>query len=311
MENKIPGRQLSAWLMVASIAPVVCIVGHNSWLTVLLTAVACTALSLCVLTCSQEHWPRWLRVVELAWLIALLAGLARVSGSSWEDANAFPSIPIILLLLAAFAAQRGAIRTSRAGATLVWLVLPVLGIVALAGTVDANVQWVRMGLEVPDGMLVTLLLLPCLAAFLPREKSKAGKSAAIVLGVAAVAAAVLMDMTLGATVAQSAENSFYTFSKGVNLFGVAERFEPLVACVLTAGWFAGFSLILCAIYHLAEEIFFPAAKWSVWIAAAAAGGLMCILPNSGYWMAIGALIFWGFLPVAAQGIGGIKNIGKK
>ena len=115
---------------------------------------------------------------------------------------------------------------------------------------------------------------------------------------------------MGSEVASGATSSFYEFSKGVNLFGVAERFEALVACALTAGWFALFTLILCAVYHLTEKIFFPASKWCVWIAAAASMGLMCILPKADSWMAIGALIFWGFLPVAAQGIGCAKNIEK-
>lgn len=311
LQSKIPAAQLNAWLLVAAVGPIFSIVGRNGWVTVLLTAIACGALSFCVLTCKRESWPRWLCVLELGWLTVLLGGLAKISGTCWEEADAFPAIPTILLLLSTLAAQQGAFRTARTGATLVWLVLPVLGIVFLAGTADINPDRIRGDLEAPDGMLISLLLIPCLGIFLPRSSSKTARWTALVLGLVAVAASALMDAAMGQSVAEAADNSFYEFSKGVNLFGVAERFEALVACVLTAGWFALFAMILSAVYHLAEQIFSPTAKWSVWIVAAVSAGLMCILPNTDYWMAIGGIIFWGFLPVAAQGLGGIKNIEKK
>ena len=95
------------------------------------------------------------------------------------------------------------------------------------------------------------------------------------------------------------------------MFGVAERFEALVASALTGGWFALFIIILSAAYHLAKQIFPSGAKCSVLLCAIIAAGLMCILPKTSNWMAVGCLIFWGFLPVAAQGIESRKNIEKK
>lgn len=311
MQNKIPGAQLNAWLLSALIPAVFSIVSRNGWITVLLTAIATGALCFCVLTCKHEKFPKWLCVLELGWLIVFLGGLAKISSACWMEVDAFPAIPVILLILAAWGAYRGAMQAARTGATLMWLVLPVLGIVLLAGTADINPKWIRMELEIPDGMLVSLLLIPCLGMYLPRESSNASRWIAVAIGVVAIVASALMDASMGSVVASTAASSFYEFSKGVNLFGVAERFEALVACALTAGWFALFTLIMCAVYHLTEKIFSPASKWSVWIAAAASAGLMCILPNTDSWMAMGALIFWGILPAAAQGVEGIKKIEKK
>lgn len=311
MQSKIPGTQLNAWFLAAMVPTVLSIIGRNGWLTVLLTALACGVLSVCILACNQKEMPRWLCVLELLWLTALLGGLAAESAGCWAETDAFPAIPIILLVISALAARDGGVRAGRASAVLLWLVLPVLGIVFLAGTADRNWTWVRQGIDVPDGTLIALLLMPCLGLFLPHARSKKQYSICIALGVIAVIASVIMDAVVGTEVAQSAPNTFYEFSKSVTLFGVAERFEALVACALTGGWFALFTVILSAAHHLTEKTFLFAEKWTVWICTAAASGLMCILPNRSEWMAIGCLIFWGFLPVAAQGIGSRKNIEKK
>lgn len=311
LQNKIPGTQLNGWLLAAVIPAVFSIVGRNGWITVLLTAVVTGVLCFCVLTCKHEKLPKWLCILELGWLTVFLGGLSKISSACWMEANGFPAIPMILLALSALASRRGAMQTARTGATLMWLVLPVLGVVLLAGTADIEPKWIRFELEIPDGILISLLLFPCLGIYLPRESIKASRWTALAIGVVAAAASALMDASMGSAIASSAASSFYEFSKGVNLFGVAERFEALVACVLTAGWFALFTLVLCAVYHLTEKIYSPASKWSVWIAAAASAGFMCILPNADLWMAIGTLIFWGFLPVVAQGVGGEKNIEKK
>lgn len=311
MHNEIPGTQLGAWLLAATVGPIMSIIGRNGWLTVLVAAVVCAVLCFCVLSGKQVELPCWLCMLELGWLTVFLAGIARIGGACWDVADTFPVIPIVLLLLAALASQNGAAHAARSGATLVWLILPVLGVVALAGMADVDLSWVCRDLEMPDGMLISLLLIPCLGIFLPRDSSKRVRWITPILGLIAVTGSVLMDATVGQEVAINTANSFYEFSKGVSLFGVAERFEAVVACVLTAGWFSLCVLVLSAVYHLTEKIFRPGAKWSVWLIAIISAGLMCILPNTDQWMAIGTLIFWGFLPVAAQGLGGAKKFEKK
>lgn len=310
MQNNIPASQLRAWLLAAVVPAILCIVGRNGWFTVLLMAVGCGVLCFSVLTCRGERFPNWLCILELAWLTVFLGGIARIASGCWVEVNAHPWIPIILLILAAFASQKGISQSARMGATLLWLVIPVLGVVFLAGTTDICIKWIPTELELPDGGLIALLLTPCIAIFFPKER-KSLRWTGLILGAVAVAGALLIYGTMGEEIAKTAPNSFYEFSKGVTLFGVAERFESLVACSLTGGLFALFVLILSAIHHLAEKIFIRAAKWCVWLCAFVAAGVMCILPNNDYWMAVGGVIFWGFLPVAAQEIGGRKNIEKK
>ena len=310
MQNNIQTAQLRGWLLVAAIPAILSIVGRNGWLTILLMAIGCGALCFCALTCRIEKFPKWLCILELAWFTVFLAGTAKLSGSCWTEANASALIPVILLLLAAYASSKGTHQSARMGATLLWLVIPVLGLVFLAGTTDINIKWIPSEWELPDGTLTALLLLPCAGIFMPRER-KALRWTGLILGAAAVTGSLLMYGTMGTEAAKTAPNGFYEFSKGVTLFGVAERFEALVACALTGGLFALLTLILSAIYHLSEKIFPRSAKWSVRLCAIAAAGIMCILPNSNFWMAIGGVIFGFFLPVAAQGLGDRKNIEKK
>ena len=311
MHREIPGAQMNAWVLCAAIGPILSIVGRNGWMTVLISAVAAGALSFCVLSCKQIRLPRWLCALELLWLTVFLGSIGKTAGSCWPTSDTIPVIPIVLLLVAACAACRGSVPAARTGATLVWLILPVLGIIAIAGVADVNPDWLPVEPEVPDGMLIGLFLIPCLCTFVPRESTTAVRWSAVILGVVAVAGAVLVDGLLGATGAVQAENSFYEFSKSINLFGIAERFEALVACVLTGGWFALLVLTLSAAYHLTEEIFAPAGKYGVWAVTVLSGVLMCILPSSSDWMVLGNLIFWGFIPVTAQGIVGAKNMEKK
>lgn len=273
-------------------------------------AIGCSVLCFCVLSCRIEKFPKWLCVLELAWLTVLLAGIAKISGSCWEKANAYPWIPMILLLMAACASRNGVFRSARTGATLLWLVIPVLGIAFLSGTTDICTEWIPTDLELPDDTLLLLLLTPCATTFLPKER-KALRWTGFLLGVIALVTSILIYGTLGAQVAPNTPNSFYEFSKGITLFGVAERFEALVACALTGGLFALKILILSSVHYLTEKIFAAAAKWTIWLSAIVSAGIMCILPNNNHWMAIGGVIFWGFLPVAAQGIVGRKNIEKK
>ena len=310
MQNKIPSAQLRAWLFVAVVPAILSVVGKNGWLTALFVAVGCGAVCFCVLTCRLEKYPKWLCILEIAWLTLFLAGVANISSSCWAERNAGPWIPIILLLLAAFASRNGATQSARMGATLLWLVIPVLGIVFLTGTTDIQLKWISTKSELPNGALVASLLVPCMTVFLPKER-KVLRWTGLILGTTAIAGSLLVCGTMGAEVAQNAPNSFYEFSKGVTLLGVVEQFESLVACALTGGLFALLTLTLCGVYHLMEKTFPMLAKWSVWLCALVSAGVMCNLPNNDSWMAIGGVIFWGFLPVMAQGIGGRKNIEKK
>lgn len=297
MTDKAYLRQQAAWLLTATVGPILSVTGRSGWLGVLPVAVLCPLL--CGISGKNKAIPRWLCVVELLWLIVFLSGIAPISGGCWESAGKHTAIPTILLLLAAFASCRGEEKAARIGATLLWLVMPILGIVILVGTADIHSNWIQTKPELADGTLISLLLVPALSIMLPGN-SASGKRVPWVLGLVAVAGSLLLEATMGRIVAAGAENAFYEFSKGINLFGAAERFESLVACVLTLSWFALFCMILSTAHHLMAQIMPGIGNWAVWCVAAASAILLYIMPNDGVWLAAGSLIFWVVLPVGTQ-----------
>lgn len=306
VRDSLQSRPLNMWLLTAVIPPVLSVAGRNGWLGVLPAALMCGGLSAAVQMYGCRKLPRWICVLELGWLIVIAGMIAGESATCWKGDNI--AVPIILIILAAFASCRGSINASRIGATLSWLVLPILGVVAFAGSTDINPEWISTKFDTPDGLLIVFLLVPSLTALLPGAQERKGRLLPWLLGVTAVLSAALLEGTLGKYIAG---NGFYQFSKGISLFGVAERFEALVACALTLGWFTLFSLIFSTAYHLFEEIYPKAAGWGIWVCATAAAGVMCILPKNRDWVAVGTLIFWGFMPLITQGLVGRKKVVKK
>lgn len=309
MTEPIPKRQFDAWLLVASVGTILSVAGYNGWLGVLPAAALCPLLCCAVRKC--RVFPKWLRVAELIWLPIYLGGVAKLSGTCWEASGQFTAIPIILLALAALASRRGSLAASRVGAALLFLVIPVLAVVLVAGLGDARTDWIKTEMQMPGGVLISLLLLPCLATHFQGTTEKRCSWIPWASGLLAVAASLVLGATMGGTAGSGLNNGFYEYSKGINLFGVAERFEPLVACALTLSWFVLFCVIFSAVYHLTKEFCEKVSGWSVWLFGTAAVAFLYILPNGEDWLGVGSLIFWVFLPMIAQGLAVRKKDVKK
>lgn len=300
MMEPISPKQFNGWWAVALVGPILSTAGFNGWLSVLPVAVLCPVL--CYAVCKCKVFPKWLCIAQLLWLTVFLSSMAKLSGACWEGAGKSTAIPIILLALAALASQYGSVEASRVGATLLWLVIPVLAVVLLSGVGEMRTDWVKAELQIPNGALLSLLLLPSLTGIF---FSTTGKQSAWISGTGgllAVTASLLLEAAMGGTIASHSENSFYEFSKGIDLFGVAERFESLVACALTLSWFVLLCVIFSAVYHFLDELFKAAARWSVWIVFGMAAALLYILPDGGLWLGVGSLIFWVILPLLTQGL---------
>lgn len=308
MDAKVLPRQLAGWILLGTVAPLLCLLGKNGWQATLLSALICGIVTFWVLPCDLTNCPRWLSALELLWLTVFLGGIAAESSTCWESQGKI--IPMALLLLSAWGAQFGAQKASRATATLCWLVFPLLVIVLLAGGENLDLQWVGRELDQPDGRLMAILLVPGLAAFIPGDNRKKATWIVPVIGGVAVLCVLWLEATIGATVAKTASNGFYEYSKGITLFGVAERFEALIACALTGGWFALFTVVLSAANHLGQNFKTGWGKGVTWLCALAGGVIMCILHITPEILGFGSLIFWGLLPLLTQGIGSRKKSGK-
>lgn len=308
--NKIPERRLAAWIFVAASAPAAGIYG-GKWLGISLLALLCAAAGFSVQKlCSPE--PPSGRVIcglQWLWLGILLGNLAGYSATCWEPMS--KAVPLTLLALASFGASKGGEQASRGGAFLFWLVIGGLAVTLGAGAKQLHTEWMMPDLTEPEMLLVPILLLPCITVMLPRRSSKCAGWNCVAAGLPAAVFSLWLNGTLSPVVAASVPDPFYEYSKSLSLLGIAQRFEALVSCLITAGWFSLFLLLLSAAGEQAEQIQKKRGTVGVWCCAGIAAAVyLSGLRLDGRVIAALTAFFWCVLP-AAQSARNRKKGGKK
>ncbi len=306
MNKKIPTLQLTAWLIVAISAPILSLVGKTDWVSAIVSASICTAIS-CGILFGGTLIPSWVRGLELAWAILLLGTLARESASCWEVEGCTDILPLILILSATAAIRNGAQYGARSGAALLWFVLPGVLVVCLAGIGEMNFQYLTETTKSNTWLLAPVLLLPVLGRYAADGDKRGLVKPILISGAAVIVTSVWICAAMPAQTRMQANNAFYEYSKGITLFGVAERFEAVSACLLTVGWFALFAFVLALVYEMLETERKGYGKPGVWCAAGASVLVMYNLPITLPAAGILTLIFWGFLPLLTQVVGMMRK----
>lgn len=307
MNSKLPASQLTAWLVVASIAPILSMVGGVGWIGVITTALFCVAIIICQ-SCLDCELPKWMQIVQMISIAVYIGAVGKESISCWAVGTDTSVLSVVLLSLAAIASSKGVQRCGRACAVLLWFVVPLVSAVLLAGYKDLDVLAIRTNPEMFEWALLPVFLLPALGRFYFKETGRRTWRFAFIGGIIAAAISIWMDASLTPEVARKSENTFYEFSKGVNLLGVAKRFEAVSACMLTAGWFALLCFFLSVTHRVCENIKIASGTIGVWTVAGVAALGMYNLHISMEVLAIFVLICWGFLPILTQGIGQLKTL---
>ncbi len=308
--KKIPGSRMAIWITVALTAPLAALVGGANWISVAAIAAVCGIVSWLVCRFCDVSNDSVLCLIQIIWLGTFLGGIAGMSADCWEDGRPYPIVPLVLLTLAAFGAKDGGAKASRVNGVLLWFVMPILGIVFAAGAPSVQLQWLIPRWELPVA-LIPILLIPCLGAFFPREERQFSWIAPVVGGTFAVLLAVFISGSMSPKVAAQTENAFYEYCKGINLFGVAERFEAIISCALTMGWFALFSLMFSAAGHLADTAHPGWGRAGVWGCAAIAAAVSLLGLRVGALMATGTSVFlWVIVPVLGRISSSRKNAKK-
>lgn len=302
MKKKIPVRQITAWLIVAVSAPILSLAHTNGWPAIAGGVFIGMAITACRIWIGSPI-PKWVHALEISGAVLYLGTAARESGTCWQEGIDAAYLPVVLLIAAAFAVRKGATQGSRSGASLLWIVAPGISIILLAGIgewsvptvtkVDADALWEA----------APLFLLPLLSAG-ATGKGKSVYGAAALVGIAGIAVTVWLN---GYELTQNAVNAFYEYSKGITLFGAAERFEAVTACLLTAGWYALFAYLLASVYEITEECKKGAGRRSVWCGVATAILILYKLPISSTQAGIFCVISWGVLPILTQAVGWLKK----
>ena len=296
-QDKIPSRQLGAWLG-AGLIPVAIALGSKAgWALAGLIALACAAG-----TWAVWRWGRLQgrgRCGAVYITVALTAGMvaARAEGA-WPGGEG-PWVPAILLALAAWSAGKGPSAAARVGCVLFWVVLLLYLAIFGVAAEDVRLEWMApsggVGWDLP-----MLLLAPAVAKVLLRRGdnwlARLALPGAFAVGGAALAAGILSP-----AVACQLADPFFEMTKSLELLGMTKRFEALVCAGVSVGWFALLSLYLSVCGALAEQILEGAGRYGVWAAAAAAGiWVLCDLTISAGVFAMIAPIFWVILPLLGQ-----------
>lgn len=250
-------------------------------------------------------------VLAAIWNLFALAWLTQRADGAFPEAKDSAAVGLILLSLAAFAAWKGEDVAARCAGVIALVLAGLYALLFCAAIGDVQLEWLRpWGGWRRSVLPVACLLLPCAAWYLGAEKEARGtKWHGVLLLLAPALAAAATAGCLSPRLAAMEEAPLYEMVKGLSLFTVVERFEPLASTALALGYFCAMSLLLCA----ARACFGgKRAPWQLAALAALAGAgsfWAGRIPTAAF--AAGAAIFWGLLPLLIPLVVDHKKGGKK
>lgn len=260
--NKIPARQLSAWLFAAITPPLIQLACGASWAWLGFLGCSCLILGRAVRHCGAEV-PRLLCWPGFALLVLVAGELARAGGEGWPMAGSHPAVSLSLLALAAWSASKGGDAAARVGGVLFWFTIIMYAFVGVAGVSKIEPAWLAPTGRVPDGLCVVLLLLPAGAMCLPVERN--GAFGKVVLALAVTLGAVILTQgILSPEVAGDVAQPFYEMGRSLEFLGVAQRFEALICTAAVTGWFCALALVLSIAGELVRRVIPGGRSWGIW-----------------------------------------------
>lgn len=286
--KEITEKQRSAWLAAALAAPLAQTASACSWPAALAVGGMCLLMCWAVGKYITEP-DKWLVFAQCLWICVVLSELLHWSAYCWPTHKSRWAAPLTLLLLAAWAVSGGKERAARTGCVLIWPLALLLGAVLLSGIPDVELKNLRLSWQMPDAHLITVMLLPAL--YSPGERKRSGR---LLLGLLlfALLTSVVTAGVLSPSVSSGMHSPVYELSRSLSLFGVAERFESLVAAAMTLGYFSLMTYLLSA-----RETAWKGKRqtWGI----AVAGGVLFLsgLRIDSRLLAVGSIMLWVVLPV--------------
>ena len=286
--NKIAPRQVKLWLILASTAALAHY-GGGGYMAAALAAGAILPLNL-LFDDGFHRMGKFASFLEWGWMVLILARFLPASGAYWPGQGSGLAVPMTLLVLAAFAG--GKEKSARTGSTLFWLAGLMLLAIALAAVGQIEPRWMApVPGEWSAGLIVTLLLPALSSALLPEEEGKSGT--VLWTGVIAVAAAAILQGTLGTTVAMNTAAPLYELGRGLGKGG----FEILVSVAATLGWYGLASFLFEAAAAFAEQWGTEARTGRILTLAVSAALIALGVTIEGRIATGGSLVMWILLPM--------------
>ncbi len=302
--KKVQARALWAWAVAGFTAPAAQVLGSISWPLVLGIGLLAGILWIVVSKVTAEGWhgPKLVYALEYIILILALTLWASLSGKCWTTTTADRTIPVVLLVLSACAAEGGVRAGSRCGRTLFWAMVAMFLLLGAFSLPDVQYRWLTPNDNIDVGTTLWVFLLPMVTLLLPREDGARLWPWAAVLAGTGVSIALLSPGVLSPQVSAVKDGAFFAMVRGISILGVAERFEAVVAAAMTLGWFCCLSLLLTAAGHMAGQIHPGWERRGVWIGAFLAGFGQCFGEIPMVWAApYVAIVAWIVVPLLGCG----------
>lgn len=314
-------RRLYALGFCAFLVPAVLHLPSTGWLWTAAASMLCALLLALLIVLRRKccHGPaeiaersflgRSALLLVLVWNLLMLGSTAGEICAAFPQGESFPLVGLLLLLLAAYAAERGEQVVLRVGAIVFFALVLFFALILGFALPKVHFAWLTPQISV-DWKRLTAVLCPTLVLYLGGSEERGKCTPWLLLGVAfAVLCAAVTAGSLSPAVVSKETFPFYTAAKSVSVLGAMERLEPLVSAALTVGGFCLLAL-LCAVNGRILGAFLPKAEKFTALLNFALGGsamwLSKLLPTTV--IAVGTTIFWGLFPIITLSLGVRKKV---
>lgn len=299
--EKIPSRQLSAWLSAALIPVLIQTMAGMPWVWLALVCIISGAAVWAVWRWGARTYPNWLSAAQMIFLAILLGKLMEEVGRSWPTGHQ-TAVPLIVLAVAVWSALKGPSAAARVGCVLFWFIIVVYLVVFGAGVKDVDADWLKPRSGSVAWIGVVLTFLPGAASVLLQPGQRWGVRLLLPV-VFALAGSLITVGVLSPEVAEASNDPFYELGRSLNLLGIAKRFEAVISAAITVGWFALMTLLLSLCGTLFEQIKMGGGRIGVWFGAILSAALMLCGLHIPMVLIVGlAAVFWVILPLLTQGM---------
>lgn len=238
----------------------------------------------------------------------LLGGAARALCAIYPESRGGPLTGLLLLLAAAYAAERGEETVLRSGAILFFFLTAVEAVILGFSAVQVRAAWLAPQAGSVPLAAMTAALSPMAVLYVRGGARRTGGWLAAGIGLCA-AAALCAAGTLSPRVAGEEAFAVYTMAKSVSVFGVMERLEPVVSAALTAGGFCLLSVLCLANAKTAQAIGWKRRTGIGNFLLGCTGYLAGTVLPEGV-QAVAAAICWGMVPLVTLWVASVKKLQK-